>query len=90
MSLGIMASIVYHSGIVKFNLIYITGGDNMTKQDLIDTYGTVWTTDELTSEFSIDSFMAPFCFGTHKESGRKYSIQFQHSPRFYFNAKVSN
>ena len=62
----------------------------MTKEELQKTYGQVWTTDELTSEFSIESFLAPFCFGVHRETGKKYSIQFQHSPRFYFNAKERN
>lgn len=47
-------------------------------------YGQVWSTDEVTSEFEVESFLAPFCFVKSKETGQGGSLMFQGSPRFYF------
>ena len=59
------------------------------RQRLESKVGQVWDTNELTSDFSIDSFMAPFCFGRRKADNAKVSILFQHSPRFYYSVKES-
>lgn len=44
-----------------------------------------WTTEELTREFTVQSFLAPFVAVTRKADGVKGSMEFTHSPRFYFN-----
>lgn len=44
-----------------------------------------WTTDELREEFEVIGFMAPFCAVKRKADGVKGSMEFTHSPRFYFN-----
>ena len=49
-----------------------------------DLSGNCWTTDELIEEFDIDSFMAPFCFGTHRNTGQKGSLTFIDQPRIYY------
>jgi hypothetical protein len=48
-------------------------------------YGQVWDTEQLSSDFKVIGFMAPFVGVERKSDGQKGSIEFQHSPRFYFN-----
>jgi hypothetical protein len=48
-------------------------------------YGQVWNTEELQRDFTVTSFMAPFCAVTRKSDGVKGALAFQHSPRFYFD-----
>ena len=47
-------------------------------------YGQVWNTEQLSSDFTVEGFMAPFCIVKRKSDGVKGSIMFQHWPRFYF------
>ena len=48
-------------------------------------YGKVWATQELSEEFEVKGFMAPFVVVKRKSDGKLGSLTFQHSPRFYFN-----
>jgi len=48
-------------------------------------YGQVWDTEQLSKDFSVEGFMAPFCVVSRKSDGVKGSIMFQHRPRFYFS-----
>jgi len=48
-------------------------------------YGKVWSTDELADEFQVIGFLAPICVVKRRADGVKGSLEFQHSPRFYFN-----
>lgn len=48
-------------------------------------YGQVWDTDELSEEFEATGFMAPLIVVRRRSDGIKGSLEFQHSPRFYFN-----
>ena len=50
-------------------------------------YGKVWDTTELSKEFVVKGFMAPYVVCTNKETGKKGTLMFQHSPRFYFRWK---
>ena len=52
--------------------------------------GQTWTTDEMSAEFTIDSFAYCFAFGRRKSDGVKVSIDFLHSPRFYHSVYESN
>ena len=47
-------------------------------------YGKVWDTKELSAEFKVHGFMAPFITVTRLSDGKKGIMQFQHHPRFYF------
>ena len=47
----------------------------------------VWDTSELSKEFEVLGFMAPFCVVRNKKTGREGSIAFQHLPRLYFDFK---
>jgi hypothetical protein len=48
-------------------------------------HGQVWNTDELSEDFVVLGFMAPYVGVERKCDGQKGSMEFQHSPRFYFN-----
>lgn len=56
------------------------------REQLEQQYGTdnVWNTKELQENFSVSSFLAPFCFVTRKCDGAKGHVLFNHCPRFYF------
>ncbi len=58
-------------------------------QELVNTYGqdNVWTNDEVSQDFSIEGFMAPYVVGTRKSDNVRGSLTFTHSPRFYFDFK---
>jgi hypothetical protein len=47
--------------------------------------GNVWSTDELSPSFEVLGFMAPFVVVRRKSDGVKGSMEFCHSPRFYYN-----
>jgi hypothetical protein len=46
--------------------------------------GRVWNTEELSRDFEVVCFMAPLVVVRRKSDGKKGSLEFQHSPRFYF------
>jgi len=45
----------------------------------------VWSTDQLSHDFEVIGFMAPYVVVRRKSDGKKGSLEFQHSPRMYFN-----
>lgn len=47
-------------------------------------HGQVWDTTELSRDFNVIGFGAPFVVVRRKADGKKGSLMFQHSPRFYF------
>ncbi len=51
---------------------------------LRQAHGEVWNTEELSRDFRVIGFMAPFVVVQEKSSGRKESLLFQDHPRFYF------
>ncbi len=57
------------------------------RQALEAQYGRVWTTAELSQEFLVKSFAAPFVVAERRKDGKLGSLEFQHYPRFYFNWK---
>jgi len=44
----------------------------------------VWNTEELSEDYEVIGFMAPFVVVRRKGDGKKGSLEFQHQPRFYF------
>jgi len=44
-----------------------------------------WTTEQLTQEFEVIRFWAPFVFVRRKSDGAEGTLEFRHSPRIYFN-----
>ncbi len=45
----------------------------------------MWDTEELTKDFEVIGFMAPFVAVRRRSDGKKGSLMFQHEPRMYFN-----
>ena len=55
------------------------------REVLESRYGQVWDTEQLSKDFSVTGFMAPFVVVKRKEDGAVGSMEFQHDPRFYYN-----
>jgi len=48
-------------------------------------YGQVWDTTQLQQDFRVLGFLAPYVTVQRIIDGAMGSLEFQHSPRFYFN-----
>ena len=48
-------------------------------------YGQVWDTKQLQKDFVVSSFAAPYVVVIRNTDGVIGSLEFQHSPRYYFN-----
>ena len=55
------------------------------REVLEDTYGTVYSTEELRERYEVVGFFAPLVVVKSRADGSLGSFEFQHSPRFYFN-----
>jgi hypothetical protein len=56
---------------------------NYDSPDLVE--GQTWTTEELTEQFDVIAFAAPFCKVKRRSDGVEGYLQFKHSPRVYFD-----
>jgi len=56
-----------------------------SRESLEAKHGRVWSTPEMQEEFAVLGFAAPLVVVVRKSDGVKGSLEFQHSPRFYFN-----
>jgi len=64
-------------------------GDPGSREALEAQYGKVWDTQELGLEFEVLGFLAPYVVVLRKADGVKGSLEFQHSPRWYFNFQAN-
>ena len=64
-------------------------GEAAEREALEAKYGQVWSTSELVRDFEVIGFGAPYCIVRRLSDKRKGSLEFQHSPRFYFNFQPS-
>jgi len=55
------------------------------RERLEQEHGQVWDTNQLGADFEVIGFAAPFVIVRRKSDGREGSMEFQHSPRFYYN-----
>ena len=67
----------------------ITDDKAIERKRLELIYGKVWDTAEVSAEFEVLGFMAPFVVVRRKEDNKKGTLMFQHEPRFYFEFKES-
>ena len=44
----------------------------------------IWDTQQMTKDFQVVGFLAPFIVVIRREDGLPGTLMFQHSPRFYF------
>lgn len=54
------------------------------RKDLEARHGKVYSTDEMCEEFTAVGFAAPIVIVIRKSDGVKGSLEFTHSPRFYY------
>jgi hypothetical protein len=52
--------------------------------DLAVDDGQRWTTEELTRDFEVIGYAAPFVVVRRRSDGQRGSLEFTHSPRVYF------
>lgn len=57
------------------------------RAELEAKYGQVWDTKQLTEDFEVKAFLAPFVVVQRRRDKAIGSLEFQHHPRFYFNWK---
>ena len=55
-----------------------------SREALEAEHGQVWDTHELSQDFDVLGFMAPYIVVCRKSDRQKGSLMFQHNPRFYF------
>ena len=65
--------------------IEINSQPNITRESLEAEHGQVWDTNQLSADFSVTGFLAPYVVVKRKADGVVGSMKFTHSPRFYFN-----
>lgn len=63
----------------------LTENKEARRAELQQAYGNVWDSGQVRERFEILSFLAPFVVARDKATGKKGSLEFCHSPRFYFN-----
>lgn len=51
---------------------------------LEEEYGQVWNTEELSKDFNVEGFMAPFVVVSSKKDNKRGTLMFQAHPRLYF------
>ena len=61
-----------------------------SREALEAQHGQVWDTDQLVEDFEAIGFMAPIIVVRRRADGVKGSLEFQHSPRLYFNWQPHN
>jgi hypothetical protein len=61
-----------------------------SREALEAEHGQVWDTTQLGQDFEAIGFMAPLIVVRRRSDVVKGSLEFQHSPRFYFNWQPHN
>jgi hypothetical protein len=67
-------------------MVGIINTNPQTRERLEEVFGKgqVWTTKELSEEFEVISFLAPFAVVKRRADHDLGSVMFQHHPRLYF------
>jgi hypothetical protein len=55
------------------------------REEILKDYPQVWTTDEMQKDFEVLGFSFGYCVVARREDGQKGTLDFIHSPRFYYN-----
>lgn len=64
----------------------VQSDDKQTERARLEkTHGQVWDTSQLSNDFIVESFSAPYVVVRRRSDNQQGSLEFQHSPRFYFN-----
>jgi hypothetical protein len=65
-------------------MVEAINADPGDRERLEAEHGQVWDTEEMSADFNVQGFAAPFIIVTRKSDGVKGSLLFQHYPRFYW------
>jgi hypothetical protein len=55
------------------------------RQALEKIHGQVWDTEQVRADFEVLGFLAPFVLCRRRSDGERGTLQFQHSPRYYYS-----
>ncbi len=55
------------------------------RAELTTKYGDTWDTTELQQVYSVEGFGGGYVVVTRKADGKRGSLDFTHSPRFYYS-----
>jgi hypothetical protein len=65
--------------------IELNAQPEVTRESLTAQHGRVWVTSELSADFEVRGFMAPYVVVRRRANGHIGRMEFTHDPRFYFN-----
>jgi hypothetical protein len=71
--------------LAKINSAVASQDAEAERKRLEAQYGQVWDAAQLAQDFEVLGFMAPYVVVQRRSDGCKGSLEFQHSPRLYFN-----
>jgi hypothetical protein len=69
---------------IRKELLVAINAEPGSREALETEHGQVWDTRQLGEDFNVLGFMAPLVVVQRKSDGRKGSLYFQHSPRYYY------
>jgi len=75
---------------VRRILVDVINSDPRTREGLENAHGQVWDTSQLTADFDVQGFAAPFVVVRRRSDGARGTLAFQHSPRFYFGFEATS
>jgi|TARA_R100000458_G_scaffold58970_2_gene68255 hypothetical protein len=74
---------------IRRSMVHALNTNAGQRATLEETWGRVWTTSELTSEFDVIAFLAPYVKVVRHSDGQTGTLMFQHHPRYYFDFQSS-
>lgn len=69
---------------IRRKMVAEINADPNGREALEAKYGQVWDTQELSRDFEVQGFLAPFITVVRRSDGQRGSMLFQHYPRFYW------
>jgi len=72
---------------IRRGMVEIINSNPSEREKLETVFGKVWNTSEVSKDFEIIGFMAPFVVAKRKSDSVKGTLTFQHNPRYYFDFK---
>ncbi len=69
---------------IRKEMLVAINAEPGSREALEAEHGKVWDTRQLGEDFEVLGFMAPLVVVKRKSDGRKGSLYFQHSPRYYY------
>ena len=76
---------IRRSEVNRINTAVESSDEDAERARLEAEYGQVWDTKQLQEDFAVTGFGAPYVVVTRKTDSVVGSLEFQHSPRYYFN-----